>query len=304
MKRVMGLLVVLLGHTAMAAGAVIDDAMLAPPVRSTLSEQIASARKANPGPFSAVAAVRARMADMDANKRGRIAPVTLALKPLGAAAFFALLDEAAFSGHRGDLKDSAWLAWQVGVIESLGTIRDDRALPVLEAALRSHQKAELVRAAATAIGRVGTDDAARLLIAQSSDPVRGEDVRAGMGNCRRLVVAQALAAHAQAVSDERSAVVLAKALSDVGNAWAWDTATVRNGAPAEEGAVREVAAAALVDLFTRFDGPARQAASNALLVVDASTTHEVIDAASREAPEATKSALAELSARLHRNPAR
>lgn len=306
--RLLGIVVALalsaLPAAASAEGAVASPADLPLETRSQLAEEIAAARKANPGPFAAVASVRAKMAELDANKRGRMAPVSLLLKPIGSAVLLPLIEQALFEGPRGDLNDSAWLAWQVGLVETLGMLRDTRSLPVLDAALRTNTRRELVRAAAEAIGRLGTDEAARLLVAFSSDALRGEQVRSAMGNCRRLIIAQSLAAHAERVDDAREATTLARALSDVGNAWAWETPAVRDAAPGEERAVRDVAAGALVRLFVRFDGPARQAASNALLVVDAPTTSEQIEIAARAAPAQAKDALATLAIRFGRNPAR
>lgn len=305
MKNAMAaVLGVMMAGTAFGAGAIIGDTDLPAGARASLSEQIALARKANPGPFAAVASVRANVAKMDAQKRGRMAPVSLVLKPIGDAAVLPLIEQAAFVGDRGDLSDSAWLAWQVGVIDAIGNLRDTRALPVLEAALKRHSDAQLVRATAAALGKLGTEPAAKVLLDAARDSARAEAVRAAMGNCRRLIIAQALAAFADAERDERAAASLAKALGEVGNAWAWATPAVRDAAPAEEGAVRDVAATALVRLFVRFEGPARQAASNALLVVDSPTTRTAIEDAAREAPAETKVALTELTARFNRNPAR
>lgn len=299
MKLVTALTVLLMSASAAwAEGAVVSAASLPMDVRSSLSAEIAAARKANPGPFAAVASVRANMAKLDARKRGRLAPVSLVLKPIGSEALLPLLEQAAFEGSRGDLTDSAWLAWQIGVLETIGMIRDERSLPVLEGALKANSRPELVRAAAEAIGRLGTEKAAKLLVSVSADSVRGGAVISAMGSCRRLVVAQALANHAGRTSDEKTAVAIAKSLGDVGNAWAWETPAVRAIAGAEEGAVRQVAADALLQLFVRFEGPARQAASNALVVVNSPTTAGAIDALAREAAPQTKTALAELSRRL------
>lgn len=290
--------------SAWADGAVLTSATLHVSVRSTLSAEIAAAKKANPGPFAAVASVRANMAKMDAQKRGRRAPVSLVLKPIGADALLPLLNEAAFDGARGDLNESAWLAWQVGVLETIGMIRDERALPVLEAALKANTQPEVVRAAAEALGRLGTEEAAQALVKMSADSVRGAPVLSAMGSCRRLVIAQALAARAENAKDERVATMVAKALGDVGNAWAWETPAVRNVAAGEEGAVRQVAADALLSLYVRFEGPARQAASNALLVVNSSTTASAITALATDASPETRSALDALAQRFARNPAK
>lgn len=96
------------------------------------------------------------------------------------------------------------------------------------------------RAAAEAIGRPGTGPAAQALVKMSSDSVRGDAVLSAMGNCRRLVIAQALAADA------------------------------------------------LLGIFVRYTGPARQAASNALMVVDSPTTAGSIQGVATDAAPETR----------------
>lgn len=306
MKRV-ALMVLALSTSAFAqSGALISPSELSPQIREQLKAEIDAAKKTSPGAFQSVEDIRANMATIDARKRGGVAPVALLFKPMGAQALWALVEHAAFnSPPRGELSQSAWTAWQMGLLEAIGVLRDARTLPVFAAALKpSNALADNVaRAAAQGLARLGTEDAAQLLVKLSSDSVRGRAVQSAMGSCRRLVVAQALSALADGAKDEEHARIIAKQLGEVGNSWAWKTPAMKLAA-AEEGAVRQVAAEALLRIFVRFEGLARQAASNALMVVDAPTTSSLIAASSREATGDTKTALAKLADRFERNPTR
>lgn len=304
MKFVTAVVMFLLSTAAFAqSGALIPPSALSAQSRSQLASGIAAARTTDSKPFDSVSALRAKVAVLDQRKRGGLAPVGMMLKPMGASAFWPLVEHAAFSSPaRTDLTDSAWLAWRVGVLEALGMTRDSRALPIFTAVLSdANASQEVSRAAAEALGRIGTDEAALSLVKFSADPRVGNAVQSSMGTCRRLTVATALVKHADAVVDEEQAKQLAKALGEVGNSWAWKTPAIAK-AQTEEGAVRQLAAEALVRLFVRFEGLARQAASNALMVVDAPNTSALIAAASREASEPTQQALTSLEQRYSRNP--
>lgn len=287
------------------SGALMAPSSLPQTVRTRLASDIEVARKNDPGSFVAVNAVREKIAQMDQQKRGRRAPVSLVLKPMGEKALWPLLEHAAFkSPARGDLPDSAWIAWRVGVLEALGMLREPKALPVFAAVLNDRSaEPEVIRAAAEAMGRLGSDEAAQLLVKAAADSWRSDQVLSAMGSCRRLLTAQALSTAAATVEDDERAVLLAKSLGEVGNSWAWKTPALSAHAT-EESAVRQVAAEALLKLFLRFDGRARQAASNALMIVDAPTTASLIDAASAEASPELAVALRELKRRYGQNPTR
>ena len=67
MKLVTALTVLMMtASVAHADGAVVSAASLPAEVRTSLGAEISAAKKANPGPFAAVASVRANMAKMDA----------------------------------------------------------------------------------------------------------------------------------------------------------------------------------------------------------------------------------------------
>jgi hypothetical protein len=286
-------------------GAVISPTRLPPDARLQLSSEIEHARTTQPQAFTAVATVQARLSDLDAHKRGRYANVGPLLKSIGPSALLPMLQAIAFEAPaRGKLSESAWTAYRSGLLEAVGVLRDPRAEPVLLAALDGDERNyQVLRSAAEALGYLGTDAAAARLVALARP--RGPKqaaVLAGMGSCRRLPVAQTLATTLAAHPAEATALSVVKSLGEVGNAWAWKTPGVT--AKSEESAVRETAARALVTAFASYGDPVRQAASNALMVVDDPSTPHLIDDAQRHASPDTSEALAALAARFERNPTR
>lgn len=299
----MGLL--LLAGAAQARGVVLDPAQLPAAERDRLIAQIASARREDPEAFTLVPQLRHRLPALDAKKRGPRVPVSALLKPLGPRALFPMLEALAVEAPpQGELTPSAWLAMRVGLIEAVGVLRDGRAAPVLAAILDAPaQESDILRAAAEALGRLGDDAAAsRLAALARGDDARRGPVLAGMGGCRRLLCAQALAAALQPHPEPALAKAVVRSLGEIGAAWAWRTPGVK--ARSEEQAVRAVAARALVSAVVGYDGEVRQAASNALLVVSAPMTGQLIEEARREANADQKAALDALSARLRRDPLR
>lgn len=239
-----------------------------------------------------VAALKSRVPELDANKRGRLATsLRPALESLGADALPELL-EASQAPRDPAWADSAALAWQASLLEAMGTLADPRARAVFEKVLADTSSHFLVqRAAAEGLAKLG--DSATLL------PLIGSDaVVAGIGALRTVQVARALAAELATHPADARAKLIVRALSDVGNAWAWKTLKAREA----EQATRHEAAAALVQAFVAYDGEVRQAASNALLVVDAAATPALIAQAKAGAKNVVE--LEALQARLTKNPLR
>ncbi len=302
-------IVAMLGATgaAHAGGMLLAPEALPATARQSLSQEIAKARETDPAAFERVHALAKQAEELDARKRGRIAPMSPLLNRLGESALWPLVELIAFDTHRVDadvVSVSAKLALHVGVIEAAGRLRDDRVAPVWIALLDGAETRPLVmRAAAEALARLDTDSAAQKLVRLSqTDGVRREAALWAMGNCRRLVVAKRLAEALEAERDPLQAKRIVQSLGDVGSAWAWRTPAVK--ARAEEGPVRRVAAEALVRAYLAFDGEVRQAASNALLVVDAPGTESLIQAARQGRSTEQLAALDTLAERYARNATR
>ena len=253
-----------------------------------------------------VEAVRRAADSLDAKKRGgAVAPLGRTFKQFGPEALLPMLDALSNpNAPGGPVTPGGQLSLRVGLLEAVGVLRDARALPVLEAILvASNEPFPVTRAAAEAYGLMQTDAvAARLIGLARGGDAHARAVREGLASCRRVVVAQALGAAVSTVTDVREQVELARALGVVGNAWAWKTPDVVTRA--EESEVRLVAARALVAAFVRWSAEARQAASNALMVVDARETPALIAAAMAGATPEQRAALEGLQARFNRNPTR
>jgi len=292
---------------ASAAGLVLDSSELAAKSRSSLKADIEKARIETPELFRQVYDVAKRAGELDAGSRRPGAPLTMHFKVLGPRALMPMLELLAFEGHAPtDLTPTARAALRVGLLEAVGIIRDARAVPVLARVALRDRDVDTTRAAADALGRIGTDEAFGALVAalESADAATaagGERVHAllaGVGSSRRSDGTTLLAKRLDAHPDAATAKAAAKALGTAGNAWAWKTLSSRT----DEAAVRELAARALVKAYVAYSGEARSAASNALMVVDDAHTAALISDARRTASADQAAALDELAARFAANP--
>ncbi|MBX3215800.1 MAG: HEAT repeat domain-containing protein [Labilithrix sp.] len=288
-----------------AAAAPMSPAAFRMPAKSfaELSAQIAKARTVDPRAFVSVNGIVSHAPEADARARGRKAPVALYLAKLGPSALMPMLELLAVDAPRGIPAESA-PGLRRDLIEAVGLLKDARALPVLYAILDdTTEDAATVRTVTEAVARMGTDEAAARIVGAldaSKDADRTRSILAGMGECRRLRVADALASRLRSTTDEATARAAARSLGRAGNAWAWKTVADRR----DEAKIRETAARALVDAYVRRDGEARYAASNALMVVDAPETPALVAEAKKGASPETAKALDTLAARFARNPTR
>jgi hypothetical protein len=290
---------------AHADGVLIGPAALTPAARQALEREIGQARAVDPAAFSLLDALRAELPALDKNKRGRLASVTPSLKAMGKRALMPMLAELALDADpRGKLTASAWQAWRVSLLEAVGSLRDARSRSVLMAIVGSGlDDALLIRAAAGALGKEGSDAAAQKLIALEKS-LRGAQRRAliaGMGHCRRRAVAHHLADVMTNTTDPRDAKSLSRALGDVGSAWAWETPAVRK--TGEEHATRSAAAEALIDGYVAFDdAELRELFTQAVLVVDWQGTKALIQSARQGASSRLQAALDALEQRFDDSP--
>jgi hypothetical protein len=268
----LALAVMMTAQAALAEGAF--TLTLAPKERATLEQQIATARARSPDTFRQVAALRASLARLDHGKRGRYAPVTSWLNAIPQATW-ALADAIVFSGGvDASLPLTARVAWQAGLLESLGARREPKTEGLLVAVLVSPGLESAVRrSAADALGRLGTESAAQALVAAASaaSGVDREAVLAGMGTCRRLTVTAFLAQALARASVESEQLALIKALSVNGNAWALET-PAGAPAPAEVRRIQTTAAGALVKAFVATSGRVKTEAHDGLRIVNAPDT--------------------------------
>ena len=118
------------GAPASGGGLLLTRARLPPPAARSLEAEISAARLANPAAFRAVAELGRSANALDEGKRGPVAPMARALKPLGPAGLMPMLELSALRSPAG-LSESAALSLELGLIEAVGQLRDPRAAPVL-----------------------------------------------------------------------------------------------------------------------------------------------------------------------------
>ncbi len=289
---------------ARAAGVVLDaHSALAPKAAHALGRSIARAHVTHPEAFKKLSGLPALAKKLARHRRGRAIVLSPYLKSLGPTALFPMLEMLAVDAPaRGSLSKDTWRDLRVGLIEAVGMLRDARSEPVLRAALEHNSEPAIVRAAAVALGRLGDDASAARLVQLATTPGAKQDaVISGLGECRRLVAARALARLSTTSSAARELTVI-RQLGNVGNTWAWQTPAVAK--TSEGDAVRGVAARALVQAFVANTGELRTKAATEILLVDHSSTPGLIRAAKSGASPALRAALDELAQRFAKNPVR
>lgn len=292
-------------RTSSLFAATLLAALLAAPVaKADLAADVAEARARVPQVFRAVNDVVTHAEELDARSRAPGLPLTPRLRALGPNALFPMLEVL----ERGlpPMAPSARDALRVGLLEAVGSIRDARAVPVLERELARATTPSHVRGAATALARIGTDPALTVLAraelaAKKSDPERQRLILEGLHDCRREAAAKLLASRlAEPGVGDGLARVLVRSLGGVGNAWAWRASSDVT----ERDATRRIAATALLRAYLEREGEAREAAAKALLVVDDPGTPVDVGAARAAADADHRAMLDRLAERLAANPAR
>lgn len=303
---VLGALVAGTPSNAFAAGLVLDASALPAASRDKLRAEIESGRRDVPELYRQVYAIGARANELDGASRAKGAPFTLHFKALGPRALHPMLEMLAFDAHAPkDLTETAARALRLGLVEAVGIVRDARALPVLSALVGPGERDDaIVRSAAEALGRIGTDEALDVTRASLAKAAPGSSreqaLLDGVSAFKRLAAAKLLATRLASKPDEATARVVARSLGGVGNAWAWTALTDR----AEEAETRDLAARALVMAVGSYRGETRAAIERAVLVVDAPTTKAHLADARRSANADVLTALDALEKKLAANPTR
>lgn len=260
-------------------------------------------RTEHPEAFLGLARIRASIPDLEAASRGRHAVVGPSIVGLGEGATAAILERLVLTDDGSTiLSPTALAAWELGLIDSLGRIRDPRAAGVLDAVCRSpHVEPEVLRVAASALGRLETDSAAVTLVeASHATGDRGRAVLAGMGHCRRLVVARRLAEALPEQHEFDAHRDVARSLATVANSLVWRAELVTHPDEGEE--IRSIATRALLFDFITRDEAERSTLVKALMVVDDPETNRLIDSQRASADPELLEALDDLQERLENNP--
>ncbi|MFT7625399.1 MAG: hypothetical protein ACI9WU_004590 [Myxococcota bacterium] len=287
---------------ASANGSLIAPDALTAAQQQELSKAIAAARVQHPEAFERVAMLRARVRGLDGARRGRLAPLTPQLASLGVDALMPLLERIAVTDEaQGDLPASAWTAWRAALLEAVARLESPAAAPVLHAVFASDIADPVVlRASVEAVARLGSDQSVAQLTERLGRPGADRDVVvSAAGYCRRPEMAKLLT-HELLTAEGRRVKTVARALADLGNAWGWRLET--KARKVHEADVRRSASKALLGAYLAHTGEARQAASNALMVIAWPEVLPQVQAAIEAADGDTLVALQRLETRLARNP--
>jgi hypothetical protein len=273
---------------ACAGGAVLSPSDLPAPARGQLESAVAQAHQDDAKSFDDVAALRRRLPELDAKKRGEVVTIALPLEDMGSRALWPIVEELVFTAQPpSDVLPGAWRDWRVALIEALGLLHDVRTEPVVLALLaKPDNDVPLLRASVEAAGRLGTRAAVTKVVAlKPADAALRRAVWEGMGECHQMACVQALSAALGTGSDAETAAIVARALGRSASSWAWQTPAL--AASGEGPAVRAVAAKALMKaLPTTAAGAPRDALFRALTVVeDPSTAQLARDLRKKADPE-------------------
>lgn len=206
------------------AGQVTTPADLAPAAARTLKDGIAAARKADPGAFAALAAVRGYKPEQYMTTRGRKPNLAPELAGLGKRGLWPML-EALTEGLPGVGAVSAaeQQAIEVGLLDAVGKLADPRAEAVLAVAFsKAGQPGHVVATAALGLGRLCSGELDGALTGKRGAFAAGAALR-GVGECRRPTSIEKLtaAASARPLSDAEVQAA-AEALGKLGGSWALD----------------------------------------------------------------------------------
>ena len=287
-------LVTLVGGPASA-----ESLRMAPAAKAELTRSIAADRSAHPEAFARVAALRGRVVELDAHKRGPLPAVAPLFRKAAPEDFFALAELGAYGPpDAASLSLSAVRALRAGALEALGRIGDARALPVLRAVLEGDDDDMVVQgAAAEGLGRLASAESLAVLTRAlgGTKPQRIAALR-GLAVSHRASAAQELARFAQLPADAEMRLATLRALGEAGAAWAVTAPNAR--AAADAATVRSTAARALVSALLREQGELETEAADALLLVAAPETAELLRAALPGQPAEKRAAVEYVLRRL------
>jgi HEAT repeat protein len=187
------------------------------------------------------------------------------------------------------LRPSGRLAWRVGLVQALGRARERRAQPMLEKLLSDpRQPVQVTRATVEALAILDPARSARLLLHQLHLPIsreRRKAILAGLGHCRRIPVANALADEIQS-GDEDYARVAVRAMGELGNASSW--ARLPLSRRRAERRLRHFSARILVAAFSQQPAALRPEIVRALQRIEAPGTVELLERAGEMKPLALR----------------
>ena len=283
----------LLGTTSVVAsaeGLAARAADLPIAERTKLQAAIAEQKRVAPKSFAAVRELKGFLPENYRQFRNPIPQVGPELRHLGKAALFPMLDALVFDATPFNrASDEERRALVEGMLTEVGRLRDVRASAAVQAVFASSQPAAVVRTAGRAIGRLCDSSSRNVLKLALRDGARRLAALDGLGECRSVDAARALAAELATASSKDDAASLARALGNLGSSWAWQALGASRQAEGIEAG--DVIAAALVRSYGRYDGDARAAHRTALTMVESADTARHVTAHRASVDETTATEL-------------
>ncbi len=235
---------------ASAGGLLVDEKALAPEIRRAIERGVRDAELQDPKAFEAARQVRGHLPEVYTKFRN---PKPLALPEwlaLGDRARWPLLRALVLEAPAPDGATASEAEVQlVDMVEAAGRLREPLFGAVLVRAwAMGHHSANLERALARALGRVGGDAELRVLV-QAAKAGHASAIQ-GLGYCSRVEAADALA-EVMALPNA-NAKEASEALARLGSAWRWQARARRDASEQALGEqVRERAGRALVRELAR-----------------------------------------------------
>ena len=237
----------LLTPMAIAADKWQEEAELLP-----LAKEIALEKQTKSGSFTKVDEIIANISELDRWRRGPYVVTTPYFQALGAEAFLpmveALLEP---SENFKALTAKGQVAAQVGMLEALSKLADNRAYPVYSYLLKEPAALDknVLRAAATAMARLRTAESEKQLIdLYNSYKDLREELPMALGQCRAEAATRLLAAEALKPQSPTHFKRLTRSLGYVVSDWALATSALKENKKAL--LARDIALDALVSLET------------------------------------------------------
>lgn len=272
MASVVALVVMALSTTAWADG----DDKKAPDFSAhseveEVADELDELWREQPEHFRQLSEIRWKVVELEVRMGPRPVPVVRMLRGLDDEAFLAMLWALADDDPMQlGMGLSAWRQWQIGLIETVGRLRDRRALPVLQSIVAESNPHEQTHTAAVkAIGRIGDQDAIDQVIdvARTSPEKRGA-VIAGLGMARRINALNYLLEVAQDSDQQTHHLATVRALGDWANQFAWETSALDDHLDEREQGVQAIVEL-LVAAYPNADQRLRDEIEKSLQLADA-----------------------------------
>ena len=267
-----------------------------------LRREVDAAREAAPQGFLEIDGLVDKLAKRPPSRESR-PQIARAVSSLGADGVLPILGMLALTPERLQaLPPGSREAVTVAMLESLRTLKDRRASPVLRGLLEgTEENPAIVKAAAQSLGALCGDDEVAFLRGHAEQPGRRQlPALSGLGYCRRAASAEVVVSVLGGATRDDVLASSAEAAGWLGSAWAWEALGPERRA--EGDALRKEIAAALVKAWAAHPGKGRKAIGHALLMVEHPGTDALLAGVAAKGDVEARLLRARLTRSLARNP--